>query len=615
MIVSSNIVPRKLSGLPNKPGVYLFRDENNKVLYVGKSKSLRNRVRTYFQKSGHSLKTQQLVRKIAELETMVVDSEAEALILEANLIKQHQPYFNVRLRDDKTYPYISVTVQEPYPRVIVTRTVKNDGSRYFGPYTSVGVMRETLGVIKKLYTVRSCSYSLPEDSPQRPCLDYHIGLCLAPCIGKQSENNYRRMIEEILEVLIGKTGKAKKKVEELMKQAVADQKYEIAAKLRDVIAGLDTLAYKQRVERLKGDNLDAIGVARNEEIALLVVMQIRKGVLISRKIHRMERVSSVSDNVVLEQFISGYYLEESEGKISKIPEQVLIPFEPANLSIVKEAAINLGHRIVKFMIPQRGAKKKLVELACDNAEHVITDDVMQTECFDDPKEKLLEDVRNSLNLKILPRLIACVDISHHQGKETAGSVVVFRNTVPEKSEYRKMKIKGGHGNDDYRSMAEVVRRYLVRRRNENKPLPDLLVLDGGKGQLSTIMAELESLGLSEMQVITIAKREEELFLPSRDDSLLLERRDPVLKLFQRMRDEAHRFALNYSKKLRSKKFIRSELADVPGVGIQRQIALLKHFGSIQSLREAELEDIASVAGISGTLAERISTYLGSSKEG
>lgn len=614
-MVPKAISPEQLSKLPKQPGVYLFKDKAGEIVYIGKAKSLRSRVRSYFQNTNHSLKTEKMLRRVSGLETMVVESEAEALILEANLIKKCQPYFNVHMRDDKTYPYIMVTVEEAFPRIIVTRTVKNDGSRYFGPFTSVGLMRNSLSLIRKLYTVRSCSYRLPKESPQRPCLDYHIGLCLAPCVGYQDQSSYMEMIEEVLQILAGNTSRAQKRVISLMEIAVGDLKFEEAAKFRDILVGLEILAYKQRVERLKGDNLDAVGLARRESEAVVVVMQIRKGVLISRKVRRLEGLASAPDEMVLERFMSSYYLEESPQERPNIPEQVLIPCRPVNSALVEEALQSVGSGPVQMIVPMRGAKKRLIDLARDNASHLIETDMAHEQYLDNGHEVLLENVRDELKLKTLPRFMACVDISHHQGKETVGSVVVFQSGEPDKSEYRKMKVKGDIGNDDFRSMAQVVRRYLSRRLDDDKHLPDLLVLDGGKGQLSTVGKELKKLDLSDLQLVAIAKKNEELFLPGREHPVTLDKRDPVLQLFQRIRDEAHRFALNYSKTIRTKKLIRSQLADIPGVGPGRQVALLRHFGSMRAIKEAKPVDIAAVSGFGGTLAKRVGTYFSSFEQG
>ena len=603
----------ELSKLPKQPGVYLFRDSNEEIVYIGKAKSLRRRVRSYFQNTKHSLKTEKMLRRVSGLETMVVESEAEALILEANLIKKWQPYFNVHMRDDKTYPYIMVTVGEDFPRVIVTRTVRNDGSRYFGPFTSVGQMRNSLSLIRKLYTVRSCSYRLPSETPQRPCLDYHIGLCLAPCVGNQEQSSYRSMIEEVLQILAGNTSQAQKRVVSLMKRAVEDLKFEEAAKFRDILIGLEALVYKQRVERLKGDNLDAVGFARLDSEAVVVVMQIRHGVLISRKVRRLERLADATDEIVIEKFISRYYLEKNPQEPLNIPEQVLVPCAPINLILVEQALQSVSSGPVKLIVPIKGAKKRLINLAIDNALHLIETDTSQEQYLDTGHDVLLESVRDKLKLKILPRFMACVDISHHQGKEVVGSVVVFQDGKADKSEYRKMKVKGDNGNDDFRAMGQVVRRYLTRRLKDNKHLPDLFVLDGGKGQLSTVEKELKKLDLSDLQLVAIAKRDEELFLPGKGHPLTLDKKEPALKLLQRIRDEAHRFALNYSKKLRGKKLIHSQLADIPGVGPERQVALLRHFGSMRAIKEAKPVDIATVSGFSGTLANRVYTYLNSFK--
>jgi excinuclease ABC subunit C len=603
--------PSVLTNLSAKPGVYLFRDARGTVLYVGKAKSLRPRVRSYFRgEADHTAKTRELMRRVEGLETLVVGSEAEALILEANLIKEHRPRFNILLRDDKRYPYIKVTVQEPFPRVYVTRRVVNDGARYFGPYTSVGPMREALEVVKRLHTVRSCRYDLPREGPDRPCLDHHIGRCLAPCVGLQTEAQYRAMVSEILRILEGDTEDLRRAVEERMRGASAALDFETAARLRDVVQGLDALAREQRVHRAQGGDLDVVGLARDGDLAAGVVLRIRSGLLLGRDALRFVEPRDAHDADLLGSLLSRYYLGGGEARTSDLPRDVLLPMDVPDQDLLEEVLSKAAGRRVAIRVPRRGDKLGVVELAADNARHLLEDRVAALAFTADRAEDALYSLQEELDLKVVPRLMVCFDISHTQGSETVASAVVFENGEPRKAGYRHMRIKGDWGNDDFRSMAEAVSRYFRRRMEEGAPLPDLAVIDGGKGQLSAALEALELLGLPHVQVVALAKKEEEVFLPGRKEAVRLDRRDRALHLLQRIRDEAHRFAVTYNRKLRSKRTLRSDLSDIPGIGPARQRELLRRFGSVKGVKESTREEIARVPGFSDTLAARVLTYLG-----
>jgi excinuclease ABC subunit C len=608
------VLKNQLKNLPTSPGVYLFKDAAGEVVYVGKAGSLRTRVRSYFSASKQSPKTREMMRHVVSLETIVVGSEAEALILEANLIKEYHPRFNIQLRDDKRYPYIKVTTKEPFPRVFVTRKLHDDGSRYFGPYTSVGVMRQALEVIKRLYTVRSCSYDLPREAPERACLDYHIGRCLAPCIGLQDRASYGAMIGEILKILDGETEGVRKRVENLMQEASDGLEFERAACLRDVLSGLDALARQQRVERLRGGDYDVVGLARDGDLAATVVLRIRSGVLLGRDTQRFSDVGDESDASLITTFASRYYLSSGTGatrRASHLPREILIPSDFDDRELVEDILSAEAGRRLRVYAPKKGSKARLSELAADNARHALEDRLTALEQVEDRAETVLYDLRDRLDLKIVPRLIVCVDISHHQGTETVGSAIVFENGAPKKSEYRHMRVKGDWGNDDYRSMAEVVSRYFRRRIDEERPIPDLLVVDGGKGQLGAARAALEELGVTDVALAALAKREEVIFRPDRSDPIRLGRKNPALHLLQRLRDEAHRFAISYNRKLRKKRTLRSDLGEIPGIGPERQKLLLSRFGSVRGVRGATAQELARLPGISEGLAVRVLTYLGS----
>ncbi|MEM7417405.1 MAG: excinuclease ABC subunit UvrC [Gemmatimonadota bacterium] len=601
----------RLATLATGPGVYLFRDERGEVLYVGKAKSLRPRVRSYFQRAADlSAKNRELVKLIRDVETIVVGSDGEALILEANLIKEHRPRFNILMRDDKKYPYIKVTVQEPFPRVYVTRRVRNDKSRYFGPYTSVGPMRQALEVIKRLHTVRSCRYRLPKESPDRACLDYHIGRCKAPCVGYQSEEDYRGMIDQIIRILEGDTEGLRAEVEVAMQEASEALDFERAATMRDVLAGLDSLARQQRVHNAQGGSMDVVAVARDGDLGAGVVLKVRSGLLLGREAQRFAQIREESDADLLSSLLSRHYLGRGSAATSDLPRQLLLPDDFEDRELLAEILTEQAGRRVQVQVPQRGEKRRLLDLAEQNARQVLEDRVQALAYAADRAEEALFSLQEELDLKVVPRLMVCFDISHTQGSETVGSAVVFENGEPRRASYRHMRIKGEWGNDDYRSMAEVVGRYFRRCVDEDRPVPDVAVIDGGKGQLGAAVEALSALALKDVAVVALAKREEEVFVPGRSEPIRLDRRNRALHLLQRMRDEAHRFAVRYNRKLRSKRTIRSELGDIPGVGPKKQTVLLRRFGSLKGVKEATKEEIARIPGFSEALASRILTYLG-----
>jgi excinuclease ABC subunit C len=576
--------------------VYLWKNSAGEILYVGKAKNLRARVPSYLgPDAGGTPEQAALVRQIADLETIVVPSEPQALLLENNLIKEHRPRFNIRLTDDKSYPRIAVTLGEPFPRVLVVRRVSIPGARYFGPYTDVATLRQTLKIIRRIFTVRSCTWNLPDDAPDRPCLDYHIDRCRAPCVGYQAREEYGRMIDDVLVFLEGKTVDVRSRLRERMHEAARTLDFERAAPLRDALKWLDQLEQPQTVEVVGGGHADAIGFARDGDDACGVILRIRDGRVIAREHRFLENVEHEGDGAILSAFLVRFYLplEQRAGR-------VLVPFAPDDLDSLQ---VLMGD--VAWHVPRRGTGAKLVELADQNARHLL--ESLMIESFDieeraaDPVYALGRD----LGLTVVPRSFVCIDISTNQGRDTVGSLVWFEAGRPKKSEYRRFKIKVAAPQDDFAAIHEVVTRYLTRRRNENKPLPDLMVIDGGKGQLGAALDAARPLGLEGLPMVSLAKREEEIFLPGRSEGLKLSRRSPSLKLVQRARDEAHRFAVSFSRKRRTERTITSELLTIPGIGPNRRRALLERFGSLAGVRTATPAEIAAVPGFSTTLAERI----------
>jgi excinuclease ABC subunit C len=607
---SEPITSELLGSLPTAPGVYLFRDVRGEILYVGKAKSLRPRVRSYFRGvSSQSLKTRELVRRVASLDTIVVGSEAEALILEANLIKEHHPRFNIQFRDDKRYPYLKVTVQEPFPRVVVTREVRNDGARYFGPFTTVGPLRQALEVVTRLYTVRSCRYDLPREAPDRPCLDYHIGRCLAPCVGLQSQESYVAMIREILRILQGDIESLKEEVGERMRLAAGELRFEEAARLRDVTRGLDAIARQQLVHRVKGGDQDVLALARDGEMATAAVLRIRRGLLLGRDAVQFSGVADEDEVALLSAFAARYYLGRGEEGIQDLPREVLVPREFPDRALLEEVLSERAGRKVRVRVPRRGDGRRILDLAATNARSAMEDRIASQSMATSRADEVLYELQDRLDLNVVPRVMVCFDISHLQGTDTVASAVIFENGAPKKSGYRHMKIRGEWGNDDVRSMEEAVTRFFRRRIEEGTPLPDLVVMDGGKSQLLSAQKALDSLGLRGVTAVALAKREEEIYLSGRGSPLSLPRRNEALHLLQRIRNEAHRFANAYNRKLRSRNTLKSRLDEIPGVGPARREVLIRHFGSVRALHQAGPEEIARLPGFGPELARRISCAL------
>jgi excinuclease ABC subunit C len=600
MLPVPDAVAAKLPHLPEAPGVYLWQDQEGRTLYVGKAKRLRSRVRSYFANDDMaSIKTRHMVNLIADVDTIVVPSEAHALILEANLIKEYKPRFNIALRDDKSYPYIKVTVQESFPRIFVTRRLQDDGARYFGPYTDVGAMRRSLNVVKRIFTVRSCNYNMPDEMPERACLDYYIHRCKAPCILAQSMADYRSMIDEVVLFLSGRTDEVIRRVRERMDVASEELDFERAAEFRDVVHHLEKMEEPTVVLEVEGGDRDVIGYARDGDDACVTVLRIRGGKLLSREQRFLENLESEEDTAALSVFLAGSYVGMEERA-----REVLLPFDFPDRELVEEA---LG--TTRIHIPQRGSRRQLITLAEQNARHLLEELKLASMEAEERAGDPVYELSRELGLQRLPRTLVCFDISTTQGTDTVGSCVWFENGRPRRGEYRKFKVKTVEGADDFASMEEVVRRYFERRIADAKPLPDLIVVDGGKGQLSSAHIALTALNLADRPLISIAKREEEVFIWGRAEPITLSRRSPALKLLQQARDEAHRFAVTYNRKRRSMRTVTSELLKVPGIGPVKRRQLLREFGSVQGVRDAGEEAIAKLPGFNAERARKLLATL------
>lgn len=602
MFVAADAITAKLPHLPESPGVYLWKDADGVVLYVGKAKRLRSRVRSYLA-SDHleSVKTRALMRQAAELDTIVVPTEAHALILEANLIKEYRPRFNIALRDDKSYPYIKVSIQEPFPRVFVTRRLVDDGAKYFGPYTDVGQMRRALNVVKRIFTVRSCNYDMPQEMPERACLDYHIGRCKAPCILAQSQADYRAMIDEVLLFLDGRADEVIRRVRDRMEHAAVSLDFERAAELRDALRHLERMEEPTVVLETEGGDRDVVGYARDGDDACVAILRIRRGKLLARDHRFVENIEGEDDAAVLSAYLARTYVTSDE----RAPE-LLVPFDFEDRDAIEQSA--RGTRVVA---PQRGPRRELVDLAQQNARHLLEELKLATLESDERATNPVYELGRALGLQRLPRSLVCFDISTAQGTDTVGSCVWFENGRARRAEYRKFKVKSVVGTDDFASMREVVGRYFRRRLDEQKSLPDLIVIDGGKGQLGAAVEALRELQIDSLQLISLAKREEEVYVLGRADPVRLPRRSPGLRMLQQARDEAHRFAVTYNRKRRSLRTVTSALLSVPGIGPSKRRLLLQTFGSVQGVRDASVEQIAALAGFSETTARKLLDSLAS----
>jgi excinuclease ABC subunit C len=593
------ILLRRLETLPDGPGVYLWKDRAGDLLYVGKARNLRNRVRSYLTADhGDSPKNSMLKRLIHDVETIVVETEGQALLLENNLIKEHQPRFNIRLKDDKSYPSIAVTA-EPFPRVLVTRRRDLPGARYFGPFTDVSDMRRALATVRRLFFVRSCADDLPRERRDRPCLDWHIGRCRAPCVGRQSEAEYGAMIAEVVGFLAGDTGDVRMRLRKLMHDASERTDFERAKHLRDTLRWLEQVESPAAIEITGSGDTDVIGFARDGDDAVGLVFRVRGGKVTSLTHRFLENLEEVTDPEVLEAFLVRYYVP-----LEDRARRAVLSFVPEGL-----AALESLLPATRWLVPQRGRGARWRDLADQNARHLLEGLRLESFEVDERAEDPVYALGRELGLAAVPRSVACIDVSTNQGRDTVGSLVWFEAGRPQTSEYRRFRIKGLAQQDDYAAIAEVVTRYLSRRTEEGDALPDLLVIDGGKGQLAAATGAAIAIGITSLPIVSLAKRDEEVFFPDRPDPLRLPRRDPALRLLQRLRDEAHRFGLAYSRHRRTQRVITSELLGIPGIGPNRRRALLQRFGSLAGVRTATRPELLTVTGISEAMADRILNHL------
>ena len=576
----------KVSHLPTTPGVYLWRDKYQRIIYVGKAINLRNRVRSYVQQDvNRSVKVTAMMRRAWDVETIQTKTEMEALILEATLIKEHHPKYNIMLRDDKTYPYVKVTVQEEYPRLFMTRRLERDGAKYFGPFTDVTAVHHVLRILRSYYPLRTCKSMKVE----RPCLQYHMHYCEGPCMKYVTVEAYRKYIDDIVALFEGKQVQVIQEITAKMEQASEDLEFELAAKYRDDLLSIQKVQEKQRMVTQRGD-MDVLGMDIDGPMACIQLFFIRSGRLLGRENYFVQHEGD-SPELVMTEFIKQYY-----GGSTFIPKELLLPMDSVDRELFSEWFTSMKGQQVEVSVPQRGYKKDLIKMAEDNAQNFLAERRRQWQYTIDKAGGAVKKLAEVLDLPRLPERMECYDISHMQGAETVASMVVFEGGKPAKREYRRFKLKTVQGKpDDFASMAEIMER---RYGNEKDwPMPDLIIIDGGKGQLNAALPVIRAMGVTDVPVISLAKRIEEVFVEGESESIILEHHTPELQLLQQIRDEAHRFAITYHRRLRGKRNLESVLDHIEGIGPKRRKALYKHFGNLDAMRVAELEELEKVEGM------------------
>ena len=596
----------KLRNLPDEPGVYLMKDSRGQVIYVGKAVSLLSRVRSYFQKGPKGEKTEMLVRQNADFETIVTHTELEALALESNLIKQHHPKYNISLRDDKNYPYIRFDIRSEYPRLEVVRRLKKDGALYYGPYVPAGGMWETLSLIRRTFRLASCKRELG-GRPERACVQFQIGRCMGPCTGEADRDAYRDMVDQVRLFLEGKNRDLLDMLREHMEKAAEAMEYERAAELRDRIAKIEGALEKQKIISPHFENQDVIGIVVQGGHADIQTLFIRNGMVLGRKDFFLTDLRGIAEADVLTDFLRQFYAKEMI-----VPEEVLLPFDIPEREVFAEWLSEKRGARVEVLVPQRGRKRELVQMATDNASQSLRQQLLSQKS----KDRVLASLQEELGLMNLPRRIEAFDISTIQGTDSVGSMVTFDSNRPDKRGYKRFRIKNVAGQDDFGMMQEV-----IRRRYTNPAMgepPDLILIDGGKGQLNAAREVLAELGIDGPDVIGLAKarsgdtgaeREyERVFLPGQPEPVILPPASAGTHLAARVRDEAHRFAIEYHRRLREKRAVHSELDDIPGIGSARKKALLRNFGSVARVRNASLQELAEVKGMTRKAAEEIIAF-------
>ena len=590
--------------LPNSTGVYLYKDENNKVIYIGKANNLKSRVMSYF--SSKEIRDIRIAREILTIDFMVTNSEQESLLLEDTLIKRYKPKFNVRLKDDKSFPFIKINTTEKFPQVYITRNVQQDGAKYFGPYANASNLRKTLNLLNKLFPYRSCTKKITGNDP-KPCLEFHINRCIAPCSGESSAEEYKKVIDQTISFLEGDTKSTLKQLNKSMWDASESQKFEQAISIRDNINAINSLSEKQSAITSKTSNLnaDAIDVAQNKYETWVDVLIIRDGKIKSREHFQMEVQEFHTNEVILSSFLKKFYLNNTN-----IPQFVICPTTPSEVKDIEKLLNNSSNKKVSIEYPKRGRKKEIADFLSKNIRKWVEYREIKIDADEKKVSIGIQNLQDQLNLSNIPNRIECYDISHIQGTSVVGSMIVFEKGKPNKSEYRRFEIKKGQKNDDFAALKEVFERRCIKFiDNPGEKVPDLMLVDGGKGQLNITHQVLLNLGLNNIDIASIAKKKEEIFMPNNFESIILNDNSEGKFLLQMIRDEAHRFAITYHRKKRSKAMIASSLDAIPGIGPKKKKILINTFGSTENIRNIKEEEVYKIQGISKLDAKLIKDLL------
>jgi excinuclease ABC subunit C len=599
MLKISDELKQRLSLLPESAGVYLMKNARGKVIYVGKAKILKNRIRSYFSGNPTDAKTKELVSKICDLDYILTSTEEQALVLEANLIKKYRPKYNISLKDDKQFPFIKITIKEDFPRIFVTRKLSKDGAKYFGPYTDSRALRKTLRLMEWIFPLRTCNRKISEKGKlfERACVNLQLGKCPGPCIGKITKAEYQKIIHNSVSFLHGRNQDVIDDLMRQMQECSEKLEFEKAAKLRDKIADIQKVNNSRNLFFTDQKNRDVIGIYKDDKHAAVAVLKVFSGKLLNKEIYNMNNVEGKNITEILRAFLLQYYAE----KLDNLPYKILLQSEPQDYEMLNKWLKN------RLLIPQRGEKKSLITIARDNAFNQVEEQKLKYLRKSNRTIFPIKELKDKLGLKKLPRKMICLDISTIQGTDTVASLVFFENGKPKKKNYRHYIIKTVQGQDDFASMEETIKRYLLRLEEQEKP--DLMVIDGGKGQLNSALQILRETNVQDIELISLAKRMEEVFLPERSESVILPRSSSALRVLVNLRDEAHRFAITFHRKKRSKRTLQSELDKISGVGEKTKFLLLKEFGSVENISKATVEQLTQIKGLGRKTAEKIINTL------
>jgi len=594
----SEEIETKLALLPEQPGVYLWKDKNGTIIYIGKALNLKHRIKNYLNPAGKDLKTEHLIKNIADLDYIITNSEADAFILEATLVKRYRPKYNIMLKDDKRYPFVKITVNEPFPRIFITRELLKDNAKYFGPYTEVRYLRNTLRDLEWIFPLRSCNRNIPKIKYKQPCMNFQLGKCPAPCIGNISQKDYAKTVNQLLRFFNGRYTELLDELRTEMQNASAELRFEEAGKFRDRIIAIERIQKRQSVFNVEGGNIDIIGFYREEKRAVCVILKMKNGAIIHQENYPLTNLDYEEPDSILASFLQLYYADREE-----MPEEVLLPFAPKDMNKLNSW---LGN---KLQIPQRGEKTKLIAMAKTNAFNIVEESKLAHLRKANRTIFPVQELKEALKLPKLPRKIVCMDISTIQGSDTVSSAVFFENGKSKKKYYRHFIIRSIETQNDYAAMQETMARFLTETQKEPQMKPDLIVIDGGKGQLSASEQILRASGNNDISIIALAKRAEEVFVPGNEQSIILPRSSSALRLLINIRDEAHRFAISLHRKRRSSRTLESELESISGIGEKNKFLLLKELGTVENIANANRETLSKIKGIGPKIAEKVYNHF------